>query len=110
MIPMIWLKLVVLLLLLPVCWWTGLPPFWGAVELAAHYAEWGEHCDDHCAHYSPVLEKPQRLSEATVDGDESTVVRWLVVCFHDAHSGDRPPPLLLAHPHGLRAPPTLILA
>lgn len=44
-----WNVSVVLLLFLPVWWWLGLPPLWSPVDLAEHYAEMGDHSEDHCS-------------------------------------------------------------
>lgn len=108
---MIWLRLTAVLLLPAIWWWGGLPPLWDAVEMAVHYAEEGQHCDDLCTHVHTLVKKPQQSSEALVDWDARIAFEPLFVGLaHDGHAHDRPPPLLGSPSHCLRAPPTLIPA
>lgn len=107
-----WLKLVAFFLLLPMYWWSDLPPFWSSIDLAAHFIEYeGAHCNEVCPHPVSLIEKPQpsALSESLAF-DLLPLNRLIVALPPDQLARDRPPPLFCSLSHSLRAPPTLILA
>lgn len=109
MIPKMWLKVVAFLLLLPMYWWSDLPPFWSPVDLAAHFIEYeGEHCNEICPHSSPLIAQPQQsaLSERPAF-DLLPLTQGIPVLPPDHLVRDRPP-LLFASPS--RAPPMLFPA
>lgn len=104
-----WKSLTAFVLFLPVWWWIGLPPPSGLVEMAEHYAEMGDHSEDHCSHPIPLVRKPYQstIIDATLD-EPVHLGSLLAVLSPDHFSRDRPPPLFLSLSHSLRAPPTLI--
>ena len=109
---MMWLKLVAFLLLLPVYWWSDLPPFWNSVDLAAHFIEYeGEHCNEICPHPVSLVEQPRQpaVSESLIL-DLLPLTQLITVFPPDHLARDHPPPLFSSISHTLRAPPTLILA
>ncbi|NOT21738.1 MAG: hypothetical protein HOP22_03295 [Nitrospiraceae bacterium] len=106
-----WKTLIAILLLLPMCWWCGLPPLWSTVELAEHYAVFGEHCDDLCVHPSPLIDPPQASASLDIPSDESVHLEQLIALLPQPHTGrDRLPSLLYSTSRSLRAPPSLIFA
>ena len=107
-----WLKVVAFLLLLPMYWWSDLPPFWSSVELAAHFIEYeGEHCNEICPHAASLIDRPQpsALSESLLF-DLLLLDRPIALFPPDHLARDHPPPLFHSISRSLRAPPTLILA
>ena len=106
-----WKVYVVLMLFLPVWWWLGLPPLWSPVDLAEHYAVEGEHTDGFPQHPSSGIDSPQESAAVGPPCIESLAPPPVVVWFPHFHVEDRPPPgCFSSSSHGLRAPPTLMLA
>ncbi len=107
-----WKTLIALLLFPAMYVWCGIQiPLGGAVEFATHMAEEGQHCDDHCSHPVSLIDRPQVTDSVEAVWDLCLPQGQLLARrLHPHAARDRPPPLLCSTSHGLRAPPTLILA
>ena len=110
---MSWKILIALLLLLPTCWWCGLPPLLGTVELAELSVLWSEEsaCSEICVHPSSLVDPPQESATFDISYDECAPHGQLIALLPHPHAArDRPPPLFSSLSHSLRAPPSLMLA
>lgn len=111
---MIRMKLIVfVLLVLPTLYWHGgAQALLASVEFATHYAEEGEHCEDHCSHAHAAIEKPRPCTETIASLAEpiGPTLAGNVLSRQNHLPRDRPPPLLSSTAHSLRAPPALIPA
>jgi hypothetical protein len=109
---MTWRQLVAFALLVLTCSFYGieLTPQ-EAVEFAAHMAEEGEHCYDHCTYPLSPIDPPAQNNFAEQWQERSLPIMPSFVMRRERHqSRDRPPPLCASPSHSLRAPPALIPA
>lgn len=108
-----WKTYVALLLFLPVWWWVGLLPLWSPVDLAEHYVTTPEeeHCNEVCPHPTSLIDPPQTSSVHAVVSECLRPPVCLLTRLPHLRKF-RPPPTkqIAATLHGLRAPPTLMLA